>query len=178
MYDVADAVLQERDGEVALRFERQIAHRAERVWRALTEPSELSAWHPTPFTLDPLRGGPVRYVPRPELPAMEDGEVLEHDPPRLLAYTWFEDRLRWELHEHGAGCLLVLTHTFADRFKAARDGAGWHVCLWWLMRDLEGKPTGRSDDVDGVPRGWRELNDEYLRRFGIPPEQATPIPTG
>ena len=109
---------------------------------------------------------------------MQDGEVLDFDPPRLLAYTWFEDQLRWELRPQGDGCVLVLTHAFGDRFKAARDGAGWHVCLWWLSRHLFGAPTGRADDVDGLPRGWRELNQEYLRRFDIPPEKATPPPSG
>jgi len=178
MYDVADAVLEDHEGGVALRFERERAHPPERVWRALTERAELSAWHPTPFELDRLPGGAVKYASGAGLPAMEDGEVLDFDPPRLLAYTWFEDRLRWELRPQGDGCLLVLTHTFGERFKAARDGAGWHVCLWWLSRHLDGAPTGRGDDVDGLPRGWRELNEEYLRRFDIPPEKATPPPSG
>lgn len=177
MYEVADAVLEDRDGEVALRFERQLPYPPERVWTALTDPSELSAWHPTPFTLEPAAGGAVRYAAGAGLPEMPDGEVLEYDPPRVLAYTWFEDRLRWELREHAAGCLLALTHSFGDCFKAARDGAGWHVCLWWLSRHLKGEPSGRGEDVDGVPRGWRELNEEYLRRFDIPPEKATPPPT-
>src|SRR5437899_2709349 len=80
--------------------------------------------------LDP--GGRVRFLALPNVPAMADGEVLAIDPPRLLSHTWGEDRLTWELRPHGAGCLLVLTHSFGGRFKAARDGAGWHICLWWL----------------------------------------------
>jgi len=39
------------------------------------------------------------------------------------AHTWGEDELRWELRPHEDGCVLVLTHTFDDRFKAARDAA-------------------------------------------------------
>jgi hypothetical protein len=74
------------------------------------------------------------------------------------------------------GCLLVLTHTFDDRFKAARDGAGWHICLRSLARFLNGAATGRGDDDEGVPRDWRELNREYEQRFGIKAEQATPPP--
>lgn len=178
MYDVADAVLEDLDGGVALRFERRLENPPERVWRALTERDELRAWHPTPFELDLRRGGRVSYEPPRRVPDMQDGEVLEFDPPRLLAYTWFQDRLRWELQPHGDGCLLVLTHTFGDRFKAARDGAGWHVCLWWLERHLDGSPTGRGEEQGGVPRGWRELNEEYLLRFDIPSEKATPPPAG
>jgi len=173
-YDVADATLEDSEGGVELRFERQLPHPPERVWRALTEPVELRSWHPTPCELDP--GGRVRFLALPNVPAMADGEVLAIDPPRLLSHTWGEDRLTWELRPHGAGCLLVLTHSFGGRFKAARDGAGWHICLWWLARHLEGAPTGRGEDVDGVPRGWRELNEEYLRRFDIPPHAAAPPP--
>jgi hypothetical protein len=72
--------------------------------------------------------------------------------------------------------LLVLTHTFDDRFKAARDGAGWHICLSWLARFLDGAATRRGDDIEGVPRDWRELNREYEQRFGIKAEEATPPP--
>jgi uncharacterized protein YndB with AHSA1/START domain len=176
MYETADAALEDREGGVALRFERQLAHPPERVWRALTERAQLDAWHPTPFELEPERGGVVSFAPPPQVPSMPDGEVLEFDPPRTLAYTWFEDSLRWELHPRADGCLLVLTHRFCDRFKAARDGAGWHVCLRWLGRHLEGVASGRSEDDGGVPAGWRELNEEYLQRFGIPPERATPPP--
>jgi uncharacterized protein YndB with AHSA1/START domain len=177
MYDSADAVLEDRDGGVALRFERELAHPPERVWRALTERAELDAWHPTPFELEPTRGGLVTFQAPAQVPSMRDGEVLEFDPPRALEYTWFEDSLRWELHPRVDGCLLVLTHSFGDRFKAARDGAGWHVCLWWLERHLEAVPSGRDEDDGGVPRGWRVLNEEYLRRFDIPPEKATPPPS-
>lgn len=176
MSDRADAILQDRDGRVALRFERPLPHPSERVWRALTERQELSAWHPSPFEFEPAPGGPVRYVAGEGFPEFADGEVIEYDPPRVLAYTWGEDRLRWELHPREDGCLLVLTHTFDDRFKAARDGAGWHICLRWLARFLDGAATGRGEDVEGVPRDWRELNREYEQRFGISAEQATPPP--
>lgn len=70
----------------------------------------------------------------------------------------------------------MLTHTFDDRFKAARDGAGWHTCLRWLARFLDGAATGRGDDVEGLPRDWRQLNREYEHRFAIKAEQATPPP--
>jgi uncharacterized protein YndB with AHSA1/START domain len=176
MYDVADAALEDRDGGVALRFERRLPHPPERVWRALTERAELAAWHPTPFELDPVVGGTITFQPPPQVPSWPDGEVLEFDPPRTLAHTWFEDTLRWELRRDGDGCVLALTHCFGDRFKAARDGAGWHVCLWWLARHLEGRASGREQRESGLPRGWRKLNEEYLRRFDIPPERATPPP--
>jgi uncharacterized protein YndB with AHSA1/START domain len=177
MPDGAHAVLQDRDGRSALLFERSLAHSPERVWRALTTHGELSDWHPTPFELEPRPGGRVAYRATPEGPQIPDGGVLEYDPPRLLAYTWGDDELRWELlADSGGGCLLRLTHLFDDRFKAARDAAGWHLCLDALSGSLEGASRPEGEEGPRLPQDLSELNDDYQQRFAIKPEQATPPP--
>ena len=173
----ADAILTDQQGRAVLRFERTLRHPPERVWNALTDPAEHRSWHPTPFELEPAAvGGRVTYLPGGEAPEMPAGEVTEYDPPRILAHTWDEDLLRWELRPADDGCVLVLTHTFDDRFKAARDAAGWHVCLDALGATLEGAGPPHGDDGERLPSGWRELNTAYEERFEIPPEQATPPP--
>jgi uncharacterized protein YndB with AHSA1/START domain len=174
-----DGVLLEREGRSALRFERLLGHPAERVWRALTERGELAGWHPSPFELQPAApGGTVVYPNGVGGFEMRDGEVTDYDPPRLLGHTWGEDHLRWELHERdgSAGCLLILTHTFEDHFKSARDAAGWHLCLRALSTLLDVGPASADSSEPRLPGGWRELNSAYEERFGIPPEQATPPP--
>jgi len=176
MSDSGEAILRDAEGRAILRFERALAHPRERVWRALTEREELSGWHPTPFELEPAPGGAVRYLPAKGAPAMSEGEVIEYDPPGVLAYSWGEDHLRWELSEHRDGCVLVLTHSFDDRLKAARDAAGWDICLQWLARMLDEAPTGRGEDFGEPPQEWRELNRRYERRFGIQAAEATPPP--
>jgi len=176
MGEPSEAVLEDAEGRVSLRFEQRLAQPAERVWRALTEPAELRTWHPTPFTFEPREGGAVRHPSSAGAPAMPDGRVTAFDPPRLLAYTWGDDELRFELYADGAGTRLVLVHAFADRFKAARDAAGWHVCLRALAGLLDGEPLEATTDADGLPAGWQELNRRYQERFGIPPERATPPP--
>lgn len=85
--------------------------------------------------------------------------------------------LRWELRADGAGCVLRLTHIFDDRFKAARDGAGWHLCLQALSDSLDGAPQPERGSEPRIPYGWEELNREYQERFGISSEHATPPPT-
>ena len=70
----------------------------------------------------------------------------------------------------------MLIHTFDDRFKAARDAAGWHLCLDALASSLEGAKAASTGDGERIPGDWRELNRAYERRFGIPPEKATPPP--
>jgi uncharacterized protein YndB with AHSA1/START domain len=180
MHDARRAILQERDGRNALLFERMLAHPSERVWRALTTYDGLCDWHPTPFELDgrpPAPGGRVRFISSPEAPEMPDGRLLEYDPPRLLAHTWGDDELRWELDDHEDGCLLRLTHIFDDRFKAARDASGWHLCLGALSSFLGCAPIARRGVEPRLPQGWSELNSEYEQRFGIEPGQATPPPT-
>jgi uncharacterized protein YndB with AHSA1/START domain len=181
----ADAILRDQEGRSVLRFERTLRHPPERVWRALTDASELASWHPTPFDLDP-RARTVSYRPEGDVPDMPAGEITEYDPPRLLAHRWGDDELRWELAPQGDGSLLVLTHTFADRFKAARDAAGWHLCLDALTASLDDRSTALSERFlarsrggeppDGTTGEWRELNAAYQERFGIAPEEATPPP--
>jgi len=179
--DRRHAVLEQRGERWALVFERVLPWPPERVWRALTERGELERWHPTPFSLEqPEPGATLAFQPPQQVPDMGPGRLLEYDPPRLLEHTWFEDELRWELSEEGTGCRLKLVHTFEDRFKAARDGAGWHLCLQALEEALKGTPHARRS-ADGqqeprIPEGWSELNDEYQRLFGISTEMATPVP--
>jgi uncharacterized protein YndB with AHSA1/START domain len=170
------AVLKQLEGRFALCFERTLPHPPERVWRALTTHGELSEWHPTPFEIEPRAGGAIRFVPAPGAPEMPDGQVLSFEPPRLLTHTWGEDELRWQLRANDGGCLLSLIHLFDDRFKAARDGAGWHLCLDALSASLAGDTRPQRGSAPRLTGGWEELNSGYQQRFGISPEQATPIP--
>ena len=155
------------DGRYVLRFERQLAHRPERVWRALTEPDELKRWFPTAIEGERAPRAKIRFVfgeaaPRaadvPELltrdPEDLDGEFTEFDPPRVLAYTWGDEDLRWELEPTAEGCRLTFIHTFTEgsgiphpggpRKKAARTAAGWDICLASLEALLDGdtRPAG------------------------------------
>jgi uncharacterized protein YndB with AHSA1/START domain len=172
----ADAILKDDRGRSVLRFERPLPHPPNRVWRALTEPDELAAWHPSPFELEPRVGGLLTYIKSDRWPELPDGEVTEYEPPRLLGYTWGGDDLRWELCPRDGGCLLILTHTFDDRFKSARDAAGWHLCLAALSTSLDHAHVRMEPDGGRLPQGWRELNGLYEERFGIPPDKATPPP--
>jgi uncharacterized protein YndB with AHSA1/START domain len=170
------AVLLQRDGRSVLRLERLLDHPRERVWRALTEREQLEMWHPTPFLLEQTPGGTVTFPPSAGAPDMGSGRVLECEEPSLLVHTWGEDELRWTLEQRAEGCLLTLEHSFEDRFKAARDGAGWHVCLVALAAVVDGREAPDRGSAASLPSGWSELNADYQRRFGIAPDQATQVP--
>ncbi|WP_432013489.1 SRPBCC family protein [Streptomyces cucumeris] len=154
-----DTLGQDGGGRSALRLERWIAHPPEKVWRALTEPAQLARWFPSEVRVDLRTGGKMGFVfPGREGPDM-DGTVTELDPPRVFAFTWGDDQLRWELRPDGDGCVLTLTHTFGDRFGAASFASGWHACLTGLAALLDGAETAHGD--------MAELHERYIEAFGL-----------
>jgi uncharacterized protein YndB with AHSA1/START domain len=161
------------DDRSALTFERRLAHPVERVWRAVTDPAELAHWFPSAVHGDIAPGATLTFeFPGGEAPTMQ-GEVIEHDPPRCLAFTWGDDMLRIELEPDDGGCVLHFVVLFDDAERASRDAAGWHVCLDLLERRLAGEAT-QAPTSDATP-DWRELYEEYQRR-GLP--VGAPVPSG
>jgi uncharacterized protein YndB with AHSA1/START domain len=144
----------------AVRFERRLAHPIDAVWRAVTEPEGLEHWFPGRVEID---GSRLRFE---DAGMSFDGEVTVLDPPRRFEFTWGPaDELRIELEEAGEGCLMRLTHLLGSRDQAARDAAGWHVCLDRLEASLAGADTaGPSSDPTAE---WRGHYEEYERR-GLP----------
>ena len=160
------------DARPALRFERRLAHPAAAVWAAITEPAQLVHWFPTQVSGEMHGGGHLTFTfQEHDLPPMQ-GDVTDFDPPRSLAFWWGEDHLHFELRpaEGGAQTDLRFTVLLGTEDKAARDGAGWHVCLDGLAATLDGHG---EKTVRGVTEGWREVYEEYERR-GFP--ATAPIP--
>jgi len=140
------------DGKPAVRFERVYPHPVEHVWRSVTEPERMASWFPTTVEVDLREGGAMAFTfPGGEMEPM-DGRVLELDPPRTFAFLWGREELRFELAPDGEGCRLALTHLISNADEAARNAAGWHVCL---------------DDLAGEESDWEPLYEEYQRR-GLP----------
>src|SRR3954454_5969327 len=151
------------DGKPAVRFERRLAHPIERVWRSITEPDELEAWFPSQVSGELRLGATLRFSFEGGMEM--EGEVTEFDPPHRLAFSWGEDLLRFELEPDGEGTLLRLTDVLTEPDRAARDAAGWHVCLDRLEQSLGGEDVKAPGSE---PTGeWRERYEEYERR-GLP----------
>jgi uncharacterized protein YndB with AHSA1/START domain len=140
------------DGKPAVRFERVYPHPVERVWRSVTVPEEMAVWFPSTVEVDLREGGAMRFTFDPHLAEPMDGEVVELDPPKVFAFLWGKDLLRLELAPEGEGTRLTLLQTL-DEDEAARNAAGWHVCL--------DKLAGKNDT------DWEPLYEEYQRR-GVP----------
>jgi uncharacterized protein YndB with AHSA1/START domain len=159
-------VLERGDDEVTLRFVRWLPHPPGKVWRALTEPEHLAAWFPTTIEGEMTAGSKLRFSFSEMQAPPFDGTMLAFDPPALMELIWGDERLRFELAPDGGGTLLTFTASFGELGKAARDGAGWHVCLDLLGHELaDAKAPWTQGDR------WQAVNTEYVARFG--PEAAT-----
>jgi uncharacterized protein YndB with AHSA1/START domain len=154
-----DGTLETIDGRPALRFERLMAHPIERVWRAVTEPAELAQWFVAPVSWTPALGETFGG-------GGASGEITALEAPRLLAWSWANERYAFELTPDGDGCRLVFTHVFDARYgPAAQHAAGWETYLDRLAAMLGGGALS-EEDAHG-PIG--ELHEIYAARFGQDP---------
>lgn len=155
----ADGTLESIDGRPGLRFERRLAHPIERVWRAVTEPSELAQWFVGPVSWTPALGETFEG-------GGQSGAITALDAPRRLAWSWGEEHYAFDLTPDGDGCRLVFTHVFNPSYgPAAQHAAGWETYLERLAALLAG---GALSEQDG--HAWiGERHEHYAVRFGQDP---------
>lgn len=131
----------------AIVSEIHIAAPPERGFRALIDPKQVTQWWTgvecpiESFAMEPKRGGRWHYDSKQGTMSVNGvtkyhcaGEVLEYDPPRLLAYSWFANWqddpkrrtvVRWELAPRANGTQVKMTHRgLADLPIARKDYAG------------------------------------------------------
>jgi uncharacterized protein YndB with AHSA1/START domain len=150
-----NGVLESAGARWRLRFTRRLKHSPQAVWRAIVEPQQRDAWFPQRIEGEFRVGAPLKFVSEY---GDFDGEVLAYEPPRLVEFSWGTDTIRLEVSAEGEGSLLTLLDTFDEHGKAARDAAGWHVCLDALERKLDGAPSPNQ--------AWQALNAQYAADFG------------
>jgi uncharacterized protein YndB with AHSA1/START domain len=154
-------------GRTAVRLERQLADPPKVVWQALTDREQLRAWFPCDVIVEGGSwrvGATLTFTFPPEVIEMTlTGEVLAVDEPTLLSFTWGDETLRFELDARDGGTRLVLIDELAPS-SAARNAAGWDVCLDRLAR---GDPGADA---------WRTRFDAYVASFepAIGPQEGPP----
>jgi uncharacterized protein YndB with AHSA1/START domain len=173
------------DGRPALSFERRLAHPVERVWRAVSDPEELAHWFVSPVEWTPEAGQTFEAYG-------QSGEVLDVEPPRLLAWIWGGELFRFELRPDGDGCLLVFNHVFDDRALGAQHAAGWEMYLGRLDAhlgrahrpaagalplSLEDGPILRLERRYGhlIERVWRAVSEPGERAHWFPAEESLTV---
>jgi uncharacterized protein YndB with AHSA1/START domain len=154
-----DGTLETIDGRPALRFERRLAHSIERVWRAVTEPDEIARWFVAPVAWTPALGETFGEEG-------QAGRITELQEPHVLAWSWGDERYRFELAPDGDGCRLTFTHIFDAKYgPAAQHAAGWETYLDRLDAHVVGGHL--TEEQAHAPIG--ELHEQYAARFGEDP---------
>jgi len=158
--------LTQLEGRWQLRFTRELQHPPEKVWRALVEPDHLEAWFPTTMEGDRAVGASLKFSFHQDGAPPMQGEMVTYRPHSVLEFKWGEDLLRFELQVVEGGTLLTLSDTFDELGRAARDAAGWHVCLDLLERRLLGE-----DPPADPGNAWKSVHAQYVEVLG--PEAST-----
>jgi len=138
-----------------------IAAPPERVFQALIDPKQVMQWWTSDacrielFEMEARSGGHWRFATKQSTLNVNGvtkfnchGEVLEFDPPRLLAYTWIanwhDDKtrrtvVRWELRPEAGGTRVKVTHSgLAEEAVARKDySGGWPGVLELLQKFVE-----------------------------------------
>lgn len=163
--DLTGTYLTLDDGRPAVRFTRTYDHPPERVWQFVTDPDELEQWFPFRAEMELRPGGTVRFSGDPEMPEFT-GRMLTVDPPRQLSFEWGGDELRFHLEAVGERrTRFTLTNVLGEADTAARNGAGWEVCLAALDAKARGERfEGRHA---GPSAAWKEFYAGYLDA-GVP----------
>jgi len=133
----------------ALITEIHIAAPPERVFQAISDPREQRIWWDNKdcrlesFEMDARRGGSWQFSTSQTSMNINGisqfdctGEIVEFDPPRVLAYTWIANWhdvksrktvVRWELSPMDGGTLVTVTHSGLAQEDVARKDyqGGW-----------------------------------------------------
>jgi uncharacterized protein YndB with AHSA1/START domain len=169
--DLTGTYLTLDDGRPAVRFSRVYDHTIDRVWRFVTDPDELAGWFPSRAEFDLRPGGTVRFSGDPNMPE-STGTVVAVDAPRHLSFAWGGDEVHFDLDElDDKRTRFTLTNVLGEANTAARNGAGWEVCLSAL--DAEARGERFDGPHAGVGPAWKEYYEGYVEA-GIP--SGAPIP--
>ena len=133
-------------------YEVEIATTPERLWQAITDPSDTEQyWYGAQSVSDWQVGS--RWVSQsPEGEVYLDGEILEIDPPRRLVHSFHvvheadaaaepPSRIEWQITPIGDGCRLTVIHTGRGPATMDYTSGGWDTILGGMKELLE---TGRA----------------------------------
>ena len=150
------------EGEYAtLRYEQQLSHPREVVWKAITDPKELAGWMNTKAVIDGRIGGTIDFI-NTVSGFHTTGRILVWDPLCVFEYEWHiapnpslpngepEAVIRWELKQNGGdsnnNTLLTLAHSRLTKSTSLLFAPGWHAYLDRLEDSLNNE----------VPPDWMQ----------------------
>ena len=157
----------------AIVSEIDIAAPPARVFQALTTAAELKRWFTSPecpaksWEMDPRLGGRYSYATEAGSVVVNGvrefechGEIVEYDPPRVLAYTWLANWhddvarrtvVRWELTPTKTGTH-VKVHAQRPRARIRRPQG---LQRWLARRSRNAEEVRRTSRSERVPHPCR-----------------------
>ena len=136
---MSEATLISTGDKPVLRFERFLPRPVEDVWHAVTDPDQMRAWFPTRIEIDHWEtGASLTHHLDGQPSAALPGTVVECSEPHRLVFTWGDDTIGFELSATEGGTTFVLTEELGAS-RAARNAAGWEVCLERLVEGTVGE---------------------------------------
>lgn len=176
MMGAEDGVVTIENGIYTLRMERYLPHPVEKVWEALIDSEQRSAW--LCVGPAPLEAGATFTWHWDNTGDELHSRVISVDPPRRFEFLWEpyeegESIVRFELAPESTGVRLKLTHTFPHARELPGTASGWHAHFELLERFLNGRPSPWNWSR------WRELKAHYievLAQRGLVLEEISPDP--
>lgn len=181
------------DGDTLV-FVRDVPHSPERVWKAISDQSELMAWMRYPVSFRAEVGETVRFFGDPDGSQSDAGAIIGQvfiaDPPRTLAFSFWdagkpemaakiavEWTVRWDLEPIDGGCRITFQHRHLGGAHLWGLGEGWHGFLDQLLAYLDGhldkllakRPAAGTDDDTTMLSAYRAQASSQLRQWS---EQA------
>lgn len=169
--DLTGTYLTQDDGRPAVRFSRTYGHPVERVWQFVTDADELAHWFPSRAEIELRPGGTIKFSGDPNMEA-STGRVIAVDEPRHLSFAWGDDELHFDLEALDDGrTRFTLTNVLGAENTAARNSAGWEVCLAAL--DAHARGARFEGPHAGAEAPWKEFYDGYVSA-GVPSGASVP----
>ncbi|WP_203567313.1 SRPBCC domain-containing protein [Aestuariimicrobium ganziense] len=165
-----DAVFADEPARV--RFVRLLPLNPDRLWWFVGDPEGLQEWFPAPVvSYESRAGGRICLSGDPYKPDGSSGRVLVFEQGQRFAFEWGEDELELSVSQTSMGLAqLELVNRLSDRDGAARNAAGWDLCLdalesaatgFWVAEDDHtgafGALVGHYRDQGFPDDGWRPV---------------------
>ena len=131
--------------EQTVRVERSFLCSPSRLWKAITDSAELSAWMHYPVSSDAVAGGRINFDFNKTGEDGCGGEILTLDEPKLFEHEFVcgkdttlpKSICRWEIKRSGKGSKIILTHTHLRPDTVKGLGDGWSAFLDDLSKHLD-----------------------------------------
>lgn len=163
------------DDPPRVRFVRTLPIGHEQLWGLVSDPAGLADWFPSPeVTYEPHEGGSISLSGDPYDPEGSTGVVHAFVPGERFSFDWEKDRLDLTVAQSGLGqSTLELVNTLSDEGGAARNAAGWDMCLDALEAAATGGLVLGDDSVESFLPHLAHYRDQGFPDDGWTPGEPT-----